>query len=89
MSTKKLYIGNLPSDVTEEGLVAHFGPYGGANPHIVGRRNFGFIDVDEDRMRAAIAERDGALLDGKELTINEATHREVRRYVGTDSPRLS
>jgi cold-inducible RNA-binding protein len=78
MATKSLYVGNLPYSTTEEALVEYFAAYGGRNARIVEGRGFGFVDVDEDKLEAAIAEKHGTELDGRTLTVNEARPREER-----------
>jgi RNA recognition motif-containing protein len=72
MATKTLYVGNLPYSMTEDELIAHFGAYGGRNPRIIEGRGFGFIDVDDDKLDGAIADKDQSELGGRKLTVNEA-----------------
>lgn len=72
MATKTLYVGNLPYSVNEEDLANHFAPYGPSNPRIIEGRGFGFIDIDGDKLEAAIADKNQKELGGRTLTVNEA-----------------
>lgn len=78
MASKSLYVGNLPYSTTEEGLLEIFAAYGAKEARIVEGRGFGFIDVDEDKMEAAIADKHNADIGGRTLTVNEARPRESR-----------
>jgi cold-inducible RNA-binding protein len=82
----RLYVGNLSFRTTEDGLRAAFGANGRAVARVsivtdreTGRsRGFAFVDMaDEDGARSAIAELDGADLDGRALRVNEAHEREA------------
>ena len=85
--TKRLYVGNLSWDTTEETLRATFGA-GGRNVtdcHIVsdretGRpRGFAFVELgSEEEAQAAIQELDGTNLDGRDIRVNEAQERPNR-----------
>ena len=72
MATKSLYVGNLSYSTTESSLSELFATYGGTNPRIIEGRGFGFIDVDADKMDAAIADKNNAQFEGRTLTVNEA-----------------
>ena len=78
MANKTLYVGNLPYSLSEAQLTEKFGAFGGTNPRIIEGRGFGFIDVTEDQMDAAIAATHNTQLDGRTLTVNEARPRENR-----------
>lgn len=52
--------------------MAKFADFGATNVRIVEGRGFGFVDVDEDKMQAAIDATHGTQLDGRTLTVNEA-----------------
>lgn len=83
MANKSLYVGNLPYRTTEEDLRALFEPYGPvAESRIVENRGFGFVDVPEENMLAAIEGTNGKEMDGRTLTVNEARPREERRGGG-------
>lgn len=78
MAIKTLYVGNLPYSMDALALTDAFANYGGHNARIIEGRGFGFIDVDEDQMNAAIEAMNGASLGGRTLTVNEARPRESR-----------
>ena len=77
---KKLYVGGLSYDTTDEGLRAFFeqvGPVGTASiatDRYTGRaRGFGFVEMFEDAdATKAIQELNGKMLDGRTLTVDEA-----------------
>jgi cold-inducible RNA-binding protein len=81
--SKRLYVGNLSNNTTEESLMQAFAAWGPARvtlpTHEWGRpRGFGFLDIPEDdQARQAIAAMNGKELDGLELTVNEARPRKV------------
>ncbi len=83
---KKIYVGNLSYSTTEEGLEAAFAAFGNVgNVAVVsdretGRsRGFGFVEMDDDgQAAAAIDGLNGAELDGRTLTVNEARPRPER-----------
>jgi RNA recognition motif-containing protein len=81
----RLYVGNLSWDTTEDNLRAAFeqGGRGVKEVHIVsdrdtGRpRGFAFVEMaNEQEAQQAIAEMDGASLDGRNLRVNEAQERQ-------------
>ena len=57
MATKTLYVGNLPYSATESQITEHFSSYGATNARIIEGRGFGFVDIDGDKLEAAIAEK--------------------------------
>jgi RNA recognition motif-containing protein len=77
---KKLYVGNLSYDTTEDGLRDLFGQFGTVNSAniIIDRdtrrsKGFGFVELEEnDAADAAISELDGKELDRRNLRVNEA-----------------
>lgn len=71
-----LYVGNLPYSITESQLAAHFSAYGGTNARIIEGRGFGFVDIDQAQLEAAITATNNTTLDGRTLTVNEARPRE-------------
>jgi RNA recognition motif-containing protein len=83
---KKLYVGNLPYDVTDSDLQSMFEPHGRVQSAQVimdrdtGRsKGFGFVEMDSDEdAKAAIAAVNGQDLNGRALTVNEARPREER-----------
>lgn len=83
---KRLYVGNLSYDTTEDDLRAAFGADGRTvtDVHIVadrdtGRpRGFAFVEMATDQeAQAAIEAMDGADLDGRNLKVNEAQERQT------------
>ena len=80
--SKKLYVGNLSFDTTSDDLLAAFGQYGQVTSAQVvtdrdtGRsRGFAFVEM-ADGAEAAIQAMNGAQLQGRTLTVNEAKPRE-------------
>ncbi|MCS6797306.1 MAG: RNA-binding protein [Myxococcota bacterium] len=80
----RIYVGNLSYDSTDESLRQLFAQSGHkvVDVHIVtdratGRsRGFGFVEMsDQAATDAAIAQLDGAVLDGRRLTLREALPR--------------
>lgn len=78
MANKTLYVGNLPYSTSEAGLSEVFAAYGATNVRIIEGRGFAFVDVSADKLEAAIADKNGTALDGRNLTVNEARPREER-----------
>lgn len=87
---KKLFVGGLSWDTTEDGLRTAFETYGELfeakiiTDRDTGRsRGFGFITFqnDSDAM-SAIDEMDGRDLDGRRITVNEARERRDDRGGG-------
>jgi len=73
---KRLFVGNLPSDATEETVQALFSEYGKVRSIQLiadifsGKcRGFGFIGMEGHEARAAIAALDGNLYHGKPLKV--------------------
>jgi len=77
---KKLYVGNLSFDATEDELRRLFEPHGAvesaqlATDRDSGRsRGFGFVEMSSDsEAEAAIAALNGAEVGGRALIVNEA-----------------
>lgn len=83
---KKLYIGNIPFETTEEEIKALFEPFGPVeslnliNDRDTGRfRGFGFVELEDDVADKARKELDGKELGGRMLRVNEAEDRPKRR----------
>lgn len=83
--SKKIYVGNLSFDTTEEQvrqLFAVHGPVASVvfiNDRDTDRfRGFGFVEMDDEPAVAAIKALDGKELDGRSLRVNEAQPRENR-----------
>jgi RNA recognition motif-containing protein len=81
-----IYVGNLSYDTTEESLRSAFEDFGQVSSvalikdKMTGRsRGFGFIEMpSQAEAMAAIEGMNGAELDGRTLTVNEARPREDR-----------
>lgn len=77
---KKLFVGNLPYNTTNEDLAKFFEQYGEVASAAVimdratGRsKGFGFVEMPNDpEADAAIAQGDGGEMDGRKLTVSEA-----------------
>src|SRR4051812_6890852 len=88
--SKNLYVGNLSFQTTADDLIEAFAAYGSVTRAQVisdrdtGRsRGFGFVEM-ADGAEQAIAHLNGALLQGRTLTVNEAKPREDRPRSGGD-----
>ena len=82
---KTLYIGNLPWSATEEDLSALVSPHATvlsariATDRDTGRsRGFGFVEVEDEQLQAAVDALQNMEMDGRVLTVNEARPREPR-----------
>lgn len=81
MANKTLYVGNMPYSATENDVRNLFEPYGPIGEiRIIGDKGFGFVEIPEENMAAAIDATNGADLGGRTLTVNEARPK-------TDRPR--
>ena len=85
---KRLYVGNLSWDTTEETLRLAFAESGRKVREVqivadreTGRpRGFAFVEMEtEEDAKAAIGALDGKPLDGRNIRVNEALEREPRR----------
>ena len=81
---KRLYVGNLSYDSTEDSIRAAFSEDGRTVTEVhlmvdrdTGRpRGFGFVEMgSESEARAAIEALDGVSIDGRNLKVNEAKER--------------
>ena len=83
---KKLFIGGLSWDTTDDGLRQAFASYGEITEAKVitqrdtGRsRGFGFVTfAQDDDAKTAISKMDGTSLDGKTIKVNEAQEKSPR-----------
>ncbi len=78
-----LYVGNLSWGVDDDSLKTFFEKYGEVTSARVitdretGRsRGFGFVEMPEEAARNAIAQGEGAELDGRPIRISEARPRQ-------------
>ncbi|HUF53743.1 MAG TPA: RNA-binding protein [Dehalococcoidia bacterium] len=80
---KRLYVGGLSYDTSDDGLRDHFAQVGEVESAAVARdrytgrsRGFGFVEMGADGdAQKAIAELNGKDLDGRRLTVDEAKPR--------------
>jgi RNA recognition motif-containing protein len=87
--SKNLYVGNLSFQTTADDLLEAFGQYGTVTRAQVvedretGRsRGFGFVEM-ADGADQAITNLNGAMFQGRTLTVNEARPREDRPRGGS------
>ena len=81
-----IYVSNLSFNVQDEDLREFFTPYGEVtsakviNDRETGRsRGFGFVEMSDDAAsKKAIAELDGADVDGRTIKVTEAREKEER-----------
>jgi cold-inducible RNA-binding protein len=87
---RKLYVGNLGSDVTDKDLEAVFGEAGVCDSVAVitdkfsgQSRGFGFVEMSSNaEAQKAIQQLNGHELKGRALKVNEARDREDRGNAG-------
>ncbi|MFQ3548570.1 MAG: RNA-binding protein [Armatimonadota bacterium] len=73
MANKSLYVGNLPYSTSESDLRPVFEAYGPiAEIRIIGDKGFGFVEIPEENMAAAIEATNGKDMGGRTMTVNEA-----------------
>ena len=87
--TKKLYVGNLPFQTTEDDLDSLFGQVGSVESVRIitdrdtGRsRGFGFVEMGDEEADKAIEQLNGTELEGRALTVNEARPQSPRQGGG-------
>jgi RNA recognition motif-containing protein len=76
-SKGNVFVGNLPTDFSDEKLAEVFDPYGivlsaaiARDPNTGARLRYGFVDIaTEKAAKAAIAGLDGTKLDGSKLSV--------------------
>jgi RNA recognition motif-containing protein len=81
-----IYVSNLSFNVTDEDLKSYFAEYGEVSSAKVitdkltnRSRGFGFVEMSDDAAaQKAIAELDGATVDGRAIKVNVAKPREER-----------
>lgn len=87
---RKLYVGNLSYNTTEDDLRELFAAYGTIDSlnlitdRYTGRpRGFGFVEMSTDEeAQAAVSGLDGRDVDGRQIKVNEANDRPPRRTGG-------
>ena len=84
---KRLYVGSLSYDTTDDGLNGLFATAGAvASAEVISDRysgrskGFGFVEMEtEEGAEKAISQFNGTNLDGREITVAEARPRRERR----------
>ena len=82
--SKRLFVGNLSYQTQVNELETAFAAYGVTDVHLPTDRmsgqprGFAFVTVDDGKALEAISAMNGADLDGRALTVNEAKPREER-----------
>ena len=83
--TKKVYVGNLSFDATEQQVQDMFNEFGKVesiamiNDRDSGRfRGFCFVEMEDSAANAAINALNGKIVDERDLRVNEAKPREER-----------
>ncbi|MDH7601352.1 MAG: RNA-binding protein [Armatimonadota bacterium] len=83
MAVKSLYVGNLPYTSTEEEIRVIFEPFGPIEDiRLIHSKGFGFVDIPEENVAAAIEATNGMDVGGRTITVNEARQRTERRSQG-------
>src|SRR5689334_10216187 len=87
--SKKLFVGNLSFQTSENDITNAFAPYGTVESVQIitdrdtGRsKGFGFVVMDEEGANKAAAELNGSQVDGRALTVNEAKPMVKRDFGG-------
>lgn len=77
--SKSIYIGNLPWSATEEDVQDLFAPHGSVlsvklvTDRETGRaRGFGFVEMEDEGVAAAVEALDNSSFGGRTLRVNEA-----------------
>jgi cold-inducible RNA-binding protein len=84
MANKSLYVGNMSYNTTESDIRALFEPFGPiVEVRIIGDKGFGFVEIPEENMAAAIEATNGKEVGGRTLTVNEARPRTERARTGS------
>lgn len=76
---KRIYVGNLSHQVSDEALEAAFAAHGEVLSASVvkdrdtgGSRGFGFVEMNDSEAEAAITALNGQSLDGRSMNVSEA-----------------
>ncbi len=83
---KSIYVGNLPWSATEEEVQSLFAAHGNVlsvklvSDRETGRaRGFGFVEMDDADVAAAVEELDNSSFGGRTLRVNEARPKAPRQ----------
>jgi len=83
MANKSLYVGNMSYNTTESEIRTLFEPFGPiVEVRIIGDKGFGFVEIPEENMAAAIEATNGKEIGGRTLTVNEARPKTDRPRTG-------
>jgi len=89
--SKKVFVGNLSFQTTESDITSTFEQYGAVESVSIitdrdtGRsKGFGFVLMEDEGAEKAIASLNGAQLNGRNLTVNEARPMVKRDFGGGD-----
>ncbi len=87
--SKKLYVGNIPFQASEDDLMELFAKHGAVDSinlikdRFSGKpRGFGFVEMEQEGAEAAIEALNGTDFQGRKLVVNEARERRERRGGG-------
>ena len=82
---KTIYVGNLPFTATEDEIRELFAQHGNVSSvklitdRETGKpRGFGFVEMDDEAAKVAIAALNGADFGGRNLRVNEAREKSTR-----------
>ena len=78
MSTKTLFVGNLPYTTSEADLMLHFGDFQPHAARIIATKGIAFLEIAEERAAEAIQALNGSTVGGRPIVVNEARPREER-----------
>lgn len=85
----KLYVGNLPWSIDENGLKKLFSAYEVSESNLIidkfsnRSKGFGFVTIaDDEAAKKAISEMNGKEIEGRKLTVSEAKPMEARENNG-------
>ncbi len=79
----KLFVGNLPFSATEDEVRSHFEPYGEVlsvnlvtDRHTGQPRGFGFVEMDDEAAKEAVARLNNTDFGGRALRVDVARSRQ-------------
>jgi RNA recognition motif-containing protein len=74
---RKLFVGNLSPNTTEDAVARAFAPYGATAVSLAANEGFGFVYVEDTVAALAIQEMDGRILNGEAIVVRESLLREA------------
>lgn len=85
---KKIYIGNLSFNTTEEKISEIFSKFGEINSVTILRdsfsglsKGFGFVEMEDDSAMIAISSVNGKEIDGRKVRVSEAVEKSAQNQV--------